>query len=868
MPTYSNSPSADFDRSPIRRARPRQSIDEDEVTRKPNPYKDVPALYDLYSQVSKRSAKQRFGQDVFENQDGTFDDLPLDLPVGDDYVVGPGDGLQIEIWGAVSRRLKRNVDREGKLALPEVGTISVSGRTLGEVQQQVQQVLRTNFRDVSADVSLGKLKSVRVYVVGDVNYPGAYDVSSLSTPLTAVLEAGGPSSRGSIRTFKHFRGKQLVQVVDVYDLLLHGVGGNLRRLEPGDTILVPPLERQVTIEGMVRRPALYEIRDEKSLADVLALAGGVLPSATLRNIEVERIVKHEKRTMLSFRVPDSEDANSVDRALSEFQIQPGDTIRISSIGPYRDKTVYLDGHVYRPGKYSYRDGMKVQDLVQDYSQLLPEPYAVHAEVIRLAAPDYRPTVLAFNLQDALARKDNANLTLLPYDTVRIFSRYDFEDAPTVTVSGEVRAPGRHQTNGQMRVRDAIYLAGGLTRNASLESVQIYRKAPGAMLKVIDVDLRSALSGNDGQNLVLESQDRIVVHRNNAEMDPAAVFVGGEVVNPGKYPLAEGMTATQLVRLAGGLKRGAYAQAADLTNYVKGEASGELITVDLTRAMSDRSADRVLKDGDTLTVRQVEGWKNLGASVAVRGEVAHPSTYGIREGERLSSVLKRAGGFTQQGYPEGIVLERREVRDIEQANREELIRRLEEEQRTFQTSPGINIAQPGDQAVLRQAFLQQQSAILMRLKNAPTVGRVVIKISNHSSKWENTPSDVELRAGDVITIPKRPDYIIVSGQVYNPTAFAYRPGRNAGWYLQQAGGVNELGNKGAIFVVRADGSVVGGGGGGGGWWKEDAVDVVIRPGDTVVVPEKLLQIKGTAMKTLAETAQIVSSIAIAASVALQ
>ena len=187
----------------------------------------------------------------------------MDLPVGPEYVVGPGDGLAIEMWGGVSQRLRRVVDREGRMALPEVGTVQVAGHNLGEVQHLVQSTLHTQFRDIEADVSLARVRSVRIYVVGDVERAGAYDVSSLSTPLNAVYLGGGPTSRGSVRTLRHYRGKKLIQVIDVYDLLLHGIRSDVEHLESGDTVLVPPLGQEITIEGMVRRPALYETQRRK-----------------------------------------------------------------------------------------------------------------------------------------------------------------------------------------------------------------------------------------------------------------------------------------------------------------------------------------------------------------------------------------------------------------------------------------------------------------------------------------------------------------------------------------------------------------------------------------------------------------------------
>src|ERR1700730_14758564 len=220
------------------------------MVHKVSPYADIPSLYDMYVQAASREREpERFGMEMFRNGTRELDAIPMDLPVGPDYVVGPGDGLAINLWGGVSQRMIRSVDREGRITLPEAGPVLVSGRTLGEVQESVQQVLRSQFRDVSADVSLSRLRTIRVYVVGEVAEPGAYDISSLSTPLNALFAAGGISQRGSLRNLKHYRGKQLIEEVDAYDLLLHGVGSELKRLENGDSLMVPPMGGQVTGSG-------------------------------------------------------------------------------------------------------------------------------------------------------------------------------------------------------------------------------------------------------------------------------------------------------------------------------------------------------------------------------------------------------------------------------------------------------------------------------------------------------------------------------------------------------------------------------------------------------------------------------------------
>jgi protein involved in polysaccharide export with SLBB domain len=825
---------------------------------RPNPYADVPSLYDLYTQYSRRSpVLQRFGEEVFTTGTGNAEQLPMDLPAGPDYVVGPGDGLNIDLWGAVSQRLRRVVDREGRVMLPEAGNIQVAGRNLGEVQHLVQSVLRTQFRDVEADVSLGRVRTVRVYVVGDVQRPGAYDISSLSTPLNALYAAGGPTTQGSLRTLKHYRGKDIVQEVDVYDLLLHGIRSDVQRLQPGDTILVPPLGPAITIEGMVQRPAKYELRSEKTLAEALELAGGVLPSGTLRHVDVERLEAHESRTMLALDVPENNNQEDVNKALQEFKIQDGDTVKISPIVSFADKAVFLDGHVFRPGKYAYREGMKVADLIRSYKDLLPEPYDRHAEIIRLNAPDYSPVVMAFNLGDAMAGK-SPDLVLKPFDTVRVFGRYDFEDPPSITVTGEVRDPGDHVTNGTTNLRDAIYLAGGATPGALLSDAQVFRHTEDGSMKVISVNLAKALSGSEHDNILLQPKDRLFVQRNLSKADPPTVVIAGQVVQPGKYPLGRAMNASDLVRLAGGFKRSAFTDSADLTRYTVAEGKkieAEHVTIPIAKALSgDADTDMRLRDGDVLTIRELTGWRDVGATIEVQGEVVHPGTYGIRNGERLSSIIERAGGFREDAYPYGAVFQRAEVKELEAKTRSDVINQLQTQGAALKLIPE---AEP-EQKIAKEAALIQWQDALQKLQNTPPAGRQVIHISANMKHWVNSPADIQVRAKDVLYIPKRPNSVMVSGEVYNPTAVTYKPGRSAGWYLQQAGGPTNVANKKAIFVIRADGSVVGGR---GGLFSGGAEGADMRPGDMVMVPEKGFT-ANTRWRTTLQAAQLAYAVGIA------
>jgi polysaccharide biosynthesis/export protein len=319
-----------------------------------------------------------------------------------------------------------------------------------------------------------------------------------------------------------------------------------------------------------------------------------------------------------------------------------------------------------------------------------------------------------------------------------------------------------------------------------------------------------------------------------------------------------MTAADLVRVAGGLKRGAFTDSADLTRYEVEHGSkvvGEHIPVQIARALAgEPDTDLRLHDGDVLSIRQLAGWKDIGATITVKGEVFHEGTYGIKEGERLSSIIARAGGFRADAYPYGAIFERAQVREMEERNRAELIRQVQDEGNALKSVSSND----QDDKLAKEASLQQWKTTLENLQSTAPVGRLVVHISSDTKRWANSAADIQVRAGDVIYIPKRPAVVMVDGSVYNPTAVAFRPGKSAGFYLSQAGGPTSMANKKAIFVIRADGSVVGGS---GGLFTGGVEDAALQPGDMVVVPQKAFS-GTTKWKNTLQVAQLMQSVAFA------
>jgi protein involved in polysaccharide export with SLBB domain len=754
------------------------STDIPKVLRSPAPY-NLQSMRDLYTQIPEPSVPlRRFGSEVFVNSDTfamtrgiTGRDTPLDVPIGPDYILGPGDTLTITLWGGVTQTMTRLVDRDGRILLPEGGSIDVAGLALSRAQSLIEGVLKQQYRNAQIAVTVSQLRSVRVYVVGDVQRPGGFDISSLATPLSALYAAGGPTAAGSLRTLRHLRGKQLIEEVDLYDFLLHGLRSQSARFESGDTLLVPPAGPQVAMSGAVKRPAIYELKGgEATLASVAEDAGGFTVAASLSHITVERIDANRLRETLTFDLAKGGTSQADHDAIAAFKVKDGDRIRVAPILPYSERAIYLEGHVVRPGRQPYREGMRITDVLRSYQDMLPEP-AVHGEVIRLVPPDFHAETIAFNVPDALI--GNGNIDLQPFDTIRIFGRY--------------------------------------------------------------------------------------------EVDAPKVEIHGEVLRPGSFPLSKGMTAAQLIRMAGGFKNDALLEKADLTSYTVADGNkvvGNITSVHIGGAVdgTDPASDVLLKPGDILTIHQITGWNEIGESVTIEGQVAFPGNYGFREGERLSSILRRAGGFRETAYPAGAILVREQVRELEQKSREELIRQIETSSAAARLSPNLG---PSDSGQTLQVIQAQQNEVLARLKSQPPSGRLVVHLSADISGWENTPADIELRRGDVLTIPKRPGFVVVTGQVYNATALTFIPDKTAEWYLQHAGGTSTTANRGEIFIIRANGSVIGRHS--GGWRDPKVLSTRLDPGDVVVVPQKVI---GASLfwKNLLTAAQLASSIAITAAVA--
>jgi protein involved in polysaccharide export with SLBB domain len=518
-----------------------------------------------------------FGYDLFAGAPTTFAPA-TDIPIDADYVMGPGDTVKVQLFGKQNIDYNLVVSREGQLLFPRLGPVSVAGLTFKEMQEVLKAHIEKQLIGEQAVITLGTLRSIRVFVLGEAKRPGSYTVSALSTLTNALFVSGGIKEIGSLRNIQLKRNGRIVARLDLYDLLLRGDTSHDARLQPGDVIFVPPVGATVGVAGEVRRPAIYELKTEKSVQQALDLAGGLLPTAYPQASQIERINRRGERTLV--------DVDLDSKAALAEAVQAGDTLHVYSILEKMEDIVLLSGHVQRPGAYQWRAGMHVADLIPSIENgLLPRPDLDYALVKRELPPDHRIQVFSIRLGDALQHPASAaNVALRSRDEVIVFDAMtqrtevvddlvsDLKDqasfqqpAKVVQVGGLVRHPGDYPLEPSMRVSDLIRAGGGLAEAAYALGAELtrYDVVDGSYREVahLDVDLGKLLAGDRSADLALQAHDVLHIKRLPEWATAASVEIFGEVRFPGVYPISRGEQLSKLLERAGGLTDMAFPQGA-------------------------------------------------------------------------------------------------------------------------------------------------------------------------------------------------------------------------------------------------------------------------------------------------------------------
>lgn len=512
-------------------------------------------------------ALKPFGYDLFSGMPSTFAPA-TDVPVPAEYVVGPGDTIEVQLVGNAKGRYALVVGRDGRINFPELGPIAVSGRRFEEVRADLETRVREQMIGTQASVGIGELRSIRVFVLGDAQTPGSYTVSGLSTITNALFVSGGVKKIGSLRNIQLKRGGRTVTTLDLYDLLLHGNTSADARLLPGDVIFVPPVGTTAGLGGEVRRPAIYELRSETTAAELLALGGGLTPEADPSIATVERVDERRVRVTVDVDLTNAAGRGAV--------LRSGDFLRIPAIRPVLEDSVTVSGFVHRPGQYQFKPGIRVAELLPTLDELKPNADQRYLLVRRELPPDRRVRIFSFNLERALTDRSSAqNFELAPRDEIFVFdlesgrdriieplmrqlrmqSRID-EPTREVSVAGRIKVPGTYPLEPGMRVSDLLRAGGSLDEAAYGGQAEITRYEVGdgeaRQAELIKIDLRGVLAGDPAADLPLKPFDYLVIKEVPLWASQEEVEIRGEVRFPGRYPIHRGETLRSVMERAGGL----------------------------------------------------------------------------------------------------------------------------------------------------------------------------------------------------------------------------------------------------------------------------------------------------------------------------
>ncbi|ARU56899.1 polysaccharide export protein [Oleiphilus messinensis] len=903
------------------RAQPEPKMLEPPVT---HPLEEGNGTEALSDQDNRDAELLPFGYELFSNPISSFEALSQ-VPVPIEYVLGPGDTLNVQLFGQLNEYYELTVNREGQIQLPESGPVPVSGMKFEDAKELLKKQIKEKSIGVEVSISLGRLRSVQIFVIGDVEKPGAYTVSALSTMMNALLLSGGVKKIGSMRNIQLKRNSKHIATLDLYDLLLSGDASNDRRLLSGDIIFVPTVKESISIKGEVNRPAIYELKGNTTIGDALAMAGGMTPYAYPKLSSIERFNTKHRREV------DTRDLSSP-KSLSR-SVSAGDIITIGKMSDHVTKAIHVEGSVLRPGIFEWREGIRVGDILQNITDFIDINADLnYSLIVREINPKRDIEVLNFDLGNAILHPaSEKNPTLKPNDRILVFDRYEPRDvllAPIikqlksqtkagentqlVKIEGGVNYPGAYPLPRNYRINDLLTASGGMIDNQEGPDFGIVVRPINIAgdIETLYIDLtKSVFEPQSGENILLQPQDKLIILTNNPpirdekiiefesalessyenRMNPtrqnqirsnqigqnslgtpptrliseknssepdtpseysrnsliepilnqlsrqarrdnplSIVEIKGEVKFPGRYPLANGLTLTNLIKASGGLTESAYLLRAEINRMQLSQEGADIehLTVSLEAALKhdEKNTNEItLNPRDVVSISKMPEWEENRA-IEIAGEVTFPGSYEIHKGETLSQVIKRAGGITSYAYLKGAVFTRNQLRENEQQRLSELKSRLDADiaaalLKDSQDSPS------GTKHALAEA-----KVLLERLNKIEPEGRLVIDLD--SVVKDPKHNDIVLLSGDKLFIPQLKQSVSVIGEVQFPTSHLYDQALDIENYIERSGGTTPKADVARIYIVKANGSVILPNINNQWFWQQREN---IEPGDTVVVP---------------------------------
>ncbi|MFH4591628.1 SLBB domain-containing protein [Vibrio alginolyticus] len=773
---------------------------------------------------------KRFGLDLFAGSPSTFAPIS-DVPVPANYTVGAGDEIIVQLFGKENETHRLRVNRAGTINFPSLGPVNVAGMHFSDVRDSLTQRVKEQMIGVRSDISLGELRTMQVFVMGDAYKPGAYTVSALTTISQAIYYSGGFGESGALRDIQLKRDGKIIRKLDMYDLLLKGDASNDVRLLPDDVVLIGSVNDTVSIEGEINRPAIYEVKQGETYQQLIQMAGGFTANAHVEQLEIKRYASHGAREALTLDFNKTQDRQS--------KVKNGDAIKILKKSEELTRYVQIEGDVRHPGYVEWRNGLRVADLFKSVDSAFNSTADVnYAVVVREINPQRDIEVFQLSLANAiLSPGSQDNLQLQSRDRILVFNRFNNEDLDTLATQEAVaKAKTLEQAQEQAELEQqkeqevmSSSVAVSHSANGTLNNPSTTEQAKPAKIifrgKEITEEDFEKLKQNTRRTLLapvllqLQQQSRL-------GLAPQIAEVFGEVKHPGRYPITPRMTVSMLIEAAGGLTYNAFTINAELArtaiNSADERAYIDVERIDLRKAIQgSASDDAVIVGRDRLNILEKPNVK-LQSTVTLQGEVRFPGTYTVRQGETLSELLDRAGGLTEFAHPQGAIFTREALRLQEQKllNQYAADMRKETAKKTFRADSNMGSVISDPEKTL--AFVEEAS-------RSKALGRMVVQL-NRILKGERS-ADFMLEDGDFLFVPTFRNTVSIMGEVQVPITYLLDNKLDVDDYLNKAGGAKKQADEDRIFVVRADGSVYKPS---SGYWFGNNKEG-LKAGDTIVVP---------------------------------
>lgn len=794
---------------------------EQESTIQPRLEQEKEQLTDEERFAPKVDEVKPFGYDLFAGEPTSF--MPSEnAAVPDTYLIGRGDTLNINFYGKESESYEVVVDREGRISIPNLSPVQVAGLTFAEVKELIKAKVEQEVIGIKAFVSVGKLRSIRVLVLGEAYKPGSYSVSSLTTVSHALFVSGGVSDIASLRNIQVKRAGKVVANFDLYDLLINGDSSNDIILKPGDVVFIPSVGSQVAVEGLVKRSAIFELKKGETAAQLLKMAGGLKPQAYAKKAIVERFNNNNMKEVLS-----------IDFSGNQINYTPrdGDRIRFNPVSFQYQNSISLIGAVARPGHYQWHQGKHISDVLTSVrGDLLPQADLGYGLLVREVNVAGDIQVFQFDIAQAIVKAAEHDLELKANDKLFVFSRYQEKQAEESALAN--MALTEEQQQQQYKVKQwheyqqrefEKYI--GVT--GTIEDLKLNEDSAKSIADIAKHNLNKDKELLDPKDYAVFSRFNLlkpIISKLKQQASVALamqlVEINGHVTYPGVYPLTVNGEVNDLIAAAGGLLESAYTEQAEITRVMDGDASKvKHIKFNLQAALLGSNGENIaLRSKDSINIFSIPNWQE-NVKVELKGEVKFPGIYTIRRGETLSNLLERAGGFSEFAAPNAAIFTREAIRKQEQQQLAKLSEDLRRDiaSKSFENSVSSN-----------SLSYDEMNKLLNDLASVEAVGRLVIDLPLIVEDKQR----LVLQNGDALYVPSKRDSISVIGEVNYATSHLFKKGITVDDYIDLSGGLKERAADERIYIIKANGSVKIPST--GSWFAVNDANT-LEVGDTIVVP---------------------------------